>query len=391
MLFRSRASKDGRSYSISGRDRLQLWLDNDIIKTPPGDYAYNNKSLKYIIDDIIKRTVDQAKVDGVVLPEEIKDWLITDRVLMSNQSIKSVTTTTPQVGESLFSFISRVCSQHGLVIYCGVTGHILISRLATFDATDSGGIQIFVNDAPHGNAEAAAITDASGQQTIPIEESSYEESSTYHPLRIVQGQSSDFDWVNNGTADSPDMQWTKKKSLSHRKPDLDATWKGLAKVTGQMYNETTTTAWSTTQVKEMIRVSRILERRDTFTLRYVTHTFGGSSAKTIYDINRKATVTDRVFGIDKQQFLVSAVEMSWSRDGTRTSMDLCIIDDGVWPYVKVYEAVKASGQLMVTVPTPAHNFDPTSLAGVNEELEFTKQNLGTNRTGALSMARTIGR
>ena len=339
-----KASKDGHTCSLRGRDNLQLWLDNDLLDTPTAALAYNNRTLTYILDDILSRNYKKAASYGLTLPQDYKRYMISDTALLQvqRQTLAQIKTTTPHVGESTYDFITRVCTQLGLVVYCGVTGSIIITRLATAGKS----LQLSVDAPAHSTATASISADS--QSAYPIIESSYEETSDYHSLCVMAGQTMDYDWVNVGTADAPDVQWQKIKECIHHKPDMDKTWKGIPRMAAKLFKETATSSWGEPQVTEMVRAARAVEKKETFRMRYVLKGFGGSSAGQAFDINRLASVTDALYGLDHERYLISSVELSQSRrEGSKTTLELSMLDNqGDWPHDSIYKATAAQGHAL---------------------------------------------
>lgn len=346
---------------LSGRDYGQAWIDNDIVFSN----TYSG-SLEDIIKKVLKRNKSGTVTDTVTkkqvswsMPDAVLNWAIEDSVKTDPKiaaAIKSMNAVTTNIGESIHSFVSRVCNPLGLLIYTDATGKILINKALRSDVALFSTLTLNVFKRGDGSPNFVQLAGES-EVTGKVISCEYNESANYHSTYIVNGFSSgSYSWENEpDVADA--MQFNTRKlynqNLCARSDDK---WPGLKKVKCLTYDTATQSAW---QAGNMATTGRAVEVSNLLGLNY-TMAIGTSSKphSFVFDVNRVVWVKDGYLGISEQvPFLVSAVNISVDRkDGTQAKVTLCPMlgpDDlaEIRPMRSQYADYKASGNKLGKEPT----------------------------------------
>ena len=307
---RSYSKSSGRAFRISGRDTVQLWTDNSVLKIK--SYSGTVESvIKSILSDSKSITGKNGNCKGktYTLPDEFSAYTVTSRA-KNNLPTKNVQVLT-EANQTVFECISRIVSQHDIIIYSDGSGSIVIDGLigsAEARATEWAGTVIYASSAVGDNRHQSNVISAS-----------YSESAAeFHNVLRVRGHTSSY--LESLDEDNYSQRSIVVGSVSDNAEDE---YKGLTKIKLLELNYTEEQAWAAKgNATAMVQAARINEFRKAFKFNY---TVGGLSEDdgTPYNINQVVSVTDEIFGSGAPTFISYGLTMTGSKStGMMTEFDL---------------------------------------------------------------------
>jgi prophage tail gpP-like protein len=319
-----KVTKDSHSFTITGRDTVQVWVDNYVLKTR----AFSGMSL----EDVVKTTISEnssVSVGGrtLKLSSAIEPTITPQAKEQAKSLIASIKCVTSHPGQTIWDFLSGICNQLGLVIFADADGNITIDTLLR----ESDGSPKF---------SAYNLREDKGSNNV--KEVEYRENATaYHAYRKIQGQASGLNLDNN---DSEQLTFSNRKTDSqHRMEHYDSSFLGLMRFRSATLMDTDTAAWSGSSAEKLTRNLGMTEARDLFRL---SLTMRGHAQSDPYDINQAIWVDDEITGI-RGRWMIYGVEMKGSKsDGSTTTLECHTIsttsaNEDTLPFQSLYDTIKA--------------------------------------------------
>ena len=293
-----KASKSGHSFRISGRDVVQLWVDNYILKSK----TYSMQPLSSIINDCISNNSSvnyggkTLQLNSAVMP------IITSAAQQQAAPLmSSIYNLTAEPGQTLFDFLGKLCNQLGLVIYATPNGVITIDTLLCENSS---------------RLAFQAINKRDNKANNNISEIEYSESAVaYHAYKKIQGQVSAPVTIDNA---SEALSFKDRKIDARKKIEYyDPSFKGLMRFRTVTLFESQGLSWVNSGEK-LVRNTNMTESRKLFALNL---TFHGHAQSEPYDVNRDIYIDDDMTGL-KGTWVIYAVEMRGSRtEGFETRLE----------------------------------------------------------------------
>ena len=342
-------SKGSFIQNISGRDMMQVLLDNFVLYPKP----YENKTLKYIIQDVwdtSRKVTEITNLSGNGLVKRSLSTPVTipslsflytadaEGIVSKLKNFKHIKT---QCGQSIFDFISNLCNQVGLFLYnIPGTNDILIHTatspndvLKSFDKDGTLCRQecyYFCNSTTVPNKGSNNIISCSFSEDITnfhkylklIGQAQQDSSIAGSYYKTVYG-------LTQGQLKIEKFESVPDGNTTIRGQDLDQGYTGLMKFKVSNVNECDLEAWVDT--RDLIINNLLLQQnRKLFSLKYTVANHSPDKNSDPYFFNRMAVVRDDFISVDGIPFLVYAVSYKGSKEGGMTTdVTLC------WPSISL--------------------------------------------------------
>ena len=324
-----KATKTSHTYSITGRDVVQMWVDNYMLSTR----TYAGMSLETIVGSAISSNSSVSYGGKTLrLNSAIQPTITPQAKEQAKGLIASVKCIASHPGQTIWDFLSGLCNQLGLVIYASADGTITIDTLLR--ETDGAPMYSAYN----------LKKDLGGNNVVELE---YRENATaYHAYRRIQGQASG---LNIEDTDSEQLTFDKRKEDSqHKLEHYDSSFLGLTRFRSAILMDTDTVAWSTGSAEKLTRNMAMAEARDLFRL---SLTMRGHAQSEPYDVNKAIWVDDEITGI-RGRWVIYGVEMKGSKtDGSTTVLECHTMSsvsaaEDTQPFQSIYDTIKAKDYWM---------------------------------------------
>ena len=329
--------KGSFSQTFSGRDMMQIWLDNYILFPK----IYEGKTLQYIIDDVwnTSKSVSVVKVVDVQNPSTRKDvklanpmelypvtYKVTERAEVLLKKVGTFSLVRTDFGQTIFEFVSNLVNSIGLYLYnVPGTDVILIDRLFDPDSTlisyDSTGS--LIKDPPY------PIRNIPGKECNVIEcNYTMDTAGFYKYFKIVgQAESEMTLSADTGNFDNAKsmLRIDKIESDNRGSGDYLSGYKGLKRFKTVNLNSVDLNVWSKAR-EQLVNNALVAQARELYNFKYTVmgHSKDGGDP---YYVNRLCTVEDQFLIPDfgSVSMMIYRVEFEGSKDrGRTTKLELCL-------------------------------------------------------------------
>jgi len=346
--IRRQYAKSANSCTITGRDMMQILLDNYVLK--PKSYA--NKSLKYMIDDILTNSRIVSSIinysgSTMITKPLSKELSIPYIDVQYTAGAENILTKIPEFkktktthGQSIFDFFSTLCNQVGIFMYnIPGTDTILMHSINPPDGNSL--IQYDMNGDPAPSDPVYLITNVMGGSNNNVINCSFVEDITnfYKYIKVIgQAESEELYGLRKNKVQ---LKIEKIENINNETTstitidDLNKGYAGVTKFLCSKINDIDLSAWQKTR-NLIINNLLLQQNRKLFSIKYTlaNHSPAGSIP---YFFNHLALVNDEFLGADvfkNRQFMVYGVEFKGSKDaGLTTDLDLAaptITNLGQW-------------------------------------------------------------
>ena len=342
-------SKGSLTQTITGRDMMQVLLDNYVLYVQP--YEPDNAHpagwvLKEIIDDVWEKSrtikeittinnqglVKRALTTPVSIPTVTFSY--TTEALQLVNTIKNFKHIKTSHGQTMFDFISNLCNQIGLFLFnIPGTNEILIHAVtAPSSALMSYNREgILSSDQPYQFRNSVKNP---GSNNI-INCTFSENITDFHKFTKLVGQAQQDDSImgnyykdiygkTQGQLKIEKFEHVPEGDTPITAGDLNRGYTGLMKFKVANVNECDLKAWVDT--RDLVINNLLLQQnRKLYNIKYTVANHSPENSTDPYFINHAATVHDDFLGIGGSQFLVYAVSYKGSKDsGLTTDVTLCL-------------------------------------------------------------------
>jgi len=313
-------SKNDYSLRLSGRDMMQVLIDNYVLKFA----TYTNIGIKELIRTIFNLSVSvQSLKSGAVKMEKglyllPLEFVYTAAAEKKIKDFKYLSIKT-NPGETLFNSISKICNQIGLFLYNLPGTDIIFIHAVNSPEDDQIGYDIKGNP----TTDYYTISDNALSCDFTEDITRY-----YKYIKIIgnaqkeEGLSGKIDAIL-GTSGPQWIKLEKIESISTAKTkitlsDLDLGYQGATKFLVSEVSDIDVNTWKT-KGNDIIDNILAQQKRALFSLRYKVPDFSPEGSQAPYFYNRVVSVTDGYLGYKNTKFQLVGVEFNGSKDGGYTT------------------------------------------------------------------------